>query len=104
MSMASDGIYLIEKYRYYDALSLDKNRKYKYLYDYCYGHFSRSTFCSKYSNRKPDYEVHILELYPELSTFTDDCIPNTYLKKIYYEINDLGAKSLINKNNIEEII
>ena len=43
---------------------------------------------------KLDYEEHILEVYPELANFVNDMVPNAYLKKIYYEINDLSSKKL----------
>lgn len=97
------GHYNTEIYRYYDALNLDKNGKYKYLYEYKYGYFSNGGYGAKrFINEPLDYEMHILELYPELSIFVDNLVPNTYLKKIYYEVNDLGAKSLIKKNDIKE--
>lgn len=96
------GFYNVETYRYYDALNLDKNGKYKYLYEYKYGYFDNRSYYSgkRFTNEKPNYEVHILEIYPELSIFVDNYVPNTYLEKIYYEVNDLGGKNLIKKNDI----
>lgn len=93
------GHYNVETYRYYDVLNLDENRKYKHLYNYEHGYFDKNSYYNgeRFINEKPDYEVHILELYPELSIFADDCVPNTYLKKIYYEVNNLGEKNLIKK-------
>ena len=84
----------VESYEYYDVLNV-KNHKYQYLYGYRYTHFDRDGIISpKFSGKEPDYEEHILNLYPELSNFANDRVPNTYLKKIYYEINDLGHKQL----------
>lgn len=95
------GNFNVEIYRYYDALNLDENNKYKYLFEYRRGYFdNRGYFSERFVSEKPDYEVHISEIYPELSIFVDDYVPNTYLKKIYYEVNDLGGKSLIKKNDI----
>lgn len=94
------GYYNVETYTYYDALNLDKNGKYKCLYEYKYGHYDNSDYWKKIINEKPNYEVHILEIYPELSVFEDNYVPNTYLKKIYYEVNDLGNKNLIKKIDI----
>ena len=95
------GNYNIETYKYYDALNLDKNNKYKYLYEYKRGYSdNKYYYFERFINKKPDYEVHILEVYPELSVFIDNYVPNTYLKKIYYEVNDLGSKCLIKKNNV----
>lgn len=90
------GYYNVEIYRYFDTLSLDKNGKYKYLYKYAHGFFDNNDL-ERFINEKPDYEVHILNLYPELSIFVDNYVPNTYLKKIYYEVNDLSKKNLIKK-------
>ena len=94
------GCYNVDTYGYYDALNLDKDRKFKFIYQYKHGYFDHKEYYGKetYINQKPEYEVHILELYPELSVFVDNYVPNTYLKKIYYEENDLGSKSLIKVN------
>lgn len=90
------GHYNVEYYLYYDVLSVDNKGKYKYLYEYRYGHFDNVDFYPlKFKGQKPDYEEHILKVYPELSIFIDNYVPNTYLKKIYYEINDLSNKKLI---------
>lgn len=90
----ASGYYNVEIYRYYDALDINNN-KYKYLYEYRYGHDDNNCLAPKTIGQKPDYEEHILEVYPELSIFADNKVPNTYLKKIYYEVNDLGNKKLI---------
>ena len=98
------GHYNVETYKYYDALNLDENGKYKYLYEYKRGYFDNSNFYGeKTLMKKTDYETHILEIYPELSIFVDNYVPNTYLKKIYYEINDLSSKSLVNIRSNNEI-
>ena len=94
------GHYNVKTYRYYDALSLDENGKYKCLHEYKRGYFdNRGYGAERIINEKPDYEVHILEIYPELCVFVDNYVPDTYLKKIYYEINDLGGKNLIKKRD-----
>lgn len=96
------GFYNVATYRYYDALTLDEDGKYKYLHEYRHGYCDNR--CARFENivnEKPDYEVHILEIYPELRTFVDDYVPNTYLKKIYYEVNDLGEKRMIKNANIK---
>ena len=73
----------------------NKENKFQYLFNYSYGCFSKDRSFMKVDGEKPDSEVHILEVFPELSKFYDYLIPDTYLKKIYYEINDLGNKKLI---------
>ena len=88
------GYYNVKTYRYYDALNINDN-KYKYLHEYRYGYYDYNCFDSEIVGQKPDYEEHILKVYPELSIFADNKVPNTYLKKIYYEVNDLGNKKLI---------
>lgn len=91
--------YNVETYRYYDALNQDENGKYKFLYEAKWGYFDNKNYReTRVVNKAPDYEQHILEVYPELSAFVDNLVPNTYLKKIYYEANDLGAKSLVLKD------
>lgn len=89
------GRCIVETYEYYDVLNV-KNNKYQYLHSYTYTHSeNNSSYISpEFDGEKPDYEEHILNLYPELCNFTNDQVPNTYLKKIYYEINDLGHKQL----------
>lgn len=93
------GYFVTETYRYYDVLSVDENRNYKFLYKYTQGDFQKKYYSDSevYINKKHDYEVHILEVYPELINFIDNYVPNNYLKKIYYEINELGEKRLTKK-------
>lgn len=92
------GNYNIEIYRYYDILDV-KDNKFKYLHEYKYGHFdNRGYFAPTIIGNKPDYEKHILDIYPELIFLEDNKVPNTYLEKIYCEINSLNDKQLI-KNN-----
>lgn len=98
LSNLAYGIFKVEIYTYYDVLNVTDNQ-YKYLHDYNYAHFDNTSFATKITGVKPDYEKHILEVYPELKLFTDNLVPNTYLKKIYYEINDLGSNKLIKKNS-----
>ncbi len=88
-----------ENYTYYDVLDVNENNKFKYIYDYTYYHPTTRirSLCTEYTDRPPEYEEHILKVYPELSIFTDNKVPNTYLKKIYYEINNLGNKKLLNQ-------
>lgn len=98
------GHYNVKTYKYYDALNLDENGKYKYLYEYKTGYSDNEYYSyERFVNKKPDYETHILEIYPELSIFVDNYVPNTYLKKIYYEVNDLGSKSLVNIRSNNEV-
>lgn len=95
ISTLAGGLYLIEHYNYYDVLRV-KDNKTTFLHKYKFGHFSRCDIVPpKYDGDEPDYEEYILDAYPELSIYTDNMVPNTYLKKIYYEINDLGNKQLI---------
>lgn len=88
------GHFNVKIYTYYDVLNIDDS-KYKYLCGYKYCYDDKNVFPPKIEGHKPEYEKHILEVYPELSAFYDNQVPNTYLKKIYYEINDLGNKKLL---------
>lgn len=88
------GCYNVEIYDYYDVLTVN-DKKYKHIHRYKYGHFDYPGYFSpKVSGKKPDYEERLLLVYPELSNFVDNKVPNTYLQKIYYEINELGNKKL----------
>ena len=89
------GYYNLETYRYFNPLERDDNGKGKSVYQYQYGYYDKEEYDPIHGGKKPEYEVPILEAYPELYAFLDGWIPNTYLKKIYYEINDLGQKELI---------
>lgn len=91
------GCYNIETYTYYDVLNINDN-KYKYLHEYIYGHDDHNFLLPRIVGKKPDYEKHILKVYPELSNFADNKVPDTYLKKIYYEMNDLSNKKLTNEH------
>lgn len=93
------GIPVIEFYRYYDVLNTyeDGISKFNFSWLYSRGQWYYS-FCPNESLRTfntLDYEKHILDVYPELTNFADDMVPVAYLKKIYYEINNLGSKKLI---------
>lgn len=83
----------VEYYTYKDALDV-KDMKCSYLFEYRYSHDTQNMLPQKSFGYKPDYEEHILNVCPELSIFSDNKVPNTYLKKIYYEINELGNKTL----------
>ncbi len=85
------GTIYFDDYQYYDVLNI-KNHRYKFLHQY----MCASAMIT--DDGKPDYEKHILEACPELSVFVDNKVPNTYLKKIYYEINELSDhKKLLKK-------
>lgn len=90
----ANGYFNVEIYRYYDVLNINSN-KYKYLCEYRCGNDCYNYFSPTIVGQKPNYEEHILRVYPELSIFLDNKVPNTYLKKIYYEVNDLGNKKHI---------
>lgn len=93
-STLATGYYNVEIYSYYDVLNIKDNKSRLILeYRYCYDDFHY--FSSKTIGTPPDYEERLLEAYPELSIFADNQVPNTYLKKIYYEANELGNKKLI---------
>lgn len=92
------GIPTVEHYDYYDALNICKNKKsgkseFKWLYRCMQSYYSNNKELITVSNDL-NYEKHILEVYPELANFVNDMVPNAYLKKIYYEINDLSSKKL----------
>ncbi len=92
------GYICYENYTYYDVLNLN-DEKLKYIYGYTYYHPDRycGSYCTGYSNNPPEYEEHILKVCPELIKFSDNKVPDTYLKKVYYEINNLGNKKLYKK-------
>ena len=80
-STLATGRCYVEIYKYYDVLNM-KDNEYKCLHGYQYTHFEHDCGIStKFSGEKPEYEEHILNLYPELSNFANDRVPNTYLKK-----------------------
>ena len=97
-TFTSTGYPLIDIYNYRDVLNTDRNKdgklKYKWLYtrDQAFGHLAPEKYI-RYNNEL-DYEEHILDVYPELANFVDGMVPDAYLKKIYYEINDLSSKKL----------
>lgn len=93
------GSYNVETFIYYDVLNVNNN-KYRYLTEYRYGHDDHNYFSPRIIGEKPEYEERLLEVYPDLCLFADNKVPNTYLKKIYYEINELGNKRLI-KEHVE---
>jgi len=88
------GNFNVDKYVYYDALNY-KDGKFRRIHSCSIGRFDTPYYSPRLVGEKPEYEKPILELYPELSIFLDNYVPNIYLKKIYYEVNDLSSKKLI---------
>lgn len=88
----------IEDYIYYNLLNTYEDEsgdtKCRYLCRRVIGHSYEWPYSKLTMGDKLDYEEHILEVYPELTNFVNDMVPNAYLKKIYYEINDLSSKKL----------
>lgn len=86
-----------------DALSFDEKGNFVVLCKYSYKTYShkpyfdssKPVFQQSFIGEVPESQQPILKVRPELSLFVDGCVPSTYLKKIYYEINDLGNKKLI---------
>ncbi len=75
------GYFIIESYKYYDALNIN-NGNFKFFNSYvCIHPECSSTYAPRFEGQKPDYEEHILNVYPELIAFEDNKVPNTYLKK-----------------------
>lgn len=93
------GYLHIETYKYYDVLNPENSKKqqYKCIHEFEVSHDDYGALETIIYGKLPDYQTHILELYPELVVFPDGKVPNTYLKKIYYEVNDLGNKQMIKK-------
>lgn len=89
------GRFIVDTYVYYDVLHIvNKKYKLKKITEYIHGH---DYYSNRITGKKPYYEQHILSVYPELIVYADNMVPNTHLKKIYYELNELGSKKLINK-------
>ena len=88
----------IEDYIYYNLLNTYEDEsgdlKCRNACGFAIGYFDDPRREKFYMGVEPDYEEHILEVYPELANFVNDMVPNAYLKKIYYEINDLSSKKL----------
>lgn len=96
------GTIYIYHYEYYDTLStvLSKDGKVGFK-PLC--HYAEDSFFGKRGGTIPESEEHILRLYPELKMYEDDYVPNTHLKKIYYEINNLGAIASFEKQNMSKV-
>ncbi|MDO5003876.1 MAG: hypothetical protein Q4E39_06620, partial [bacterium] len=97
----------LETYIYYDVFSTyhEKNGK-RYpreLYRYSIVHGLDSFTKFKFIGTKPESEVHILQLCPELKMYEGGEVPNTHLKKLYYEINNLGAIASGEKQNMSKV-
>ena len=90
------GYFIIRRYKYYDVLNVDNNGNFNFFYEYAYIYPENlGTSYISMEGQKPDYEIHILKAYPELIAFEDNKVPITYLKKIYYEANELQNNPLI---------
>ena len=90
------GCFITRTYKYYDVLNTDNNGDFKFFHSYAYVYPEHlGTYYINIDGKKPDYEKHILKAYPELIAFEDNKVPNTYLKKIYYEVNELQNNPLI---------
>ena len=76
-----------ETFVYFDIFNIKKEDKKVHYCRICL--YTLGSYGTCFGN-KPEYEEHILNLYPELKMYTDGYVPNTHLKKIYYEINGLG--------------
>lgn len=87
----------LNTYYYFDVLNIE-NKKFKHIHTYLRLHDESGYFEDEYDG-KPKYQKHILKVYPELANFQDNMVPNTYLKKIYYEINDLSNKKIKQKTD-----
>lgn len=86
--------YISRCYNYLDALSVINKRQFRYICGY-----TQDVYSERCYGEKPDYEEHILNLYPELKMYEDGLVPNTHLKKIYFEINNLGNLSTNDEKN-----
>ncbi len=90
----------LNNYDYYDALSTYEQNGKKQLRKLCgYAVSIRQVPIGIV----PESEVHILQLCPELKMYEDGEVPNTHLKKIYYEINNLGAIDSFEKQNMSKV-
>ena len=94
-----NGYLHTEIYQYYDVLNIDNHQKYKPLTKFSIRHhdFDGGKFSPSIVGIPPVCEVSLIKAYPELICFSDSHVPNTYLKKIYYEINELGNNPFIKK-------
>ena len=94
----------LETYIYYDVFSTyekNGNRYPRKLYRYSIVR-GLDPF-TKFIGTKPESEVHILQLCPELKMYEGGEVPNTHLKKLYYEINNLGAIASGEKQNMSKV-
>lgn len=104
LSTMATGRYNIEHFNYYDVLCLQENeRKYKHIHYYKRGYFDNDGFFTPIIvGDVPNYEEKLLSLYPELSVFYNNLVPNTYLKKIYYEINNLSNNPILERTRAQK--
>ena len=83
------GNFIKDYYWYYDVLNREDSQ-YSLLYTFqCVYAKYNNPFPIKYSAPKPENEQHILECYPELKKFYNNQVPNTYLQKLYNEMNNI---------------
>jgi len=89
------GWYHYDYISYYDFLntkvSEDGSKYPTFICKYTKIWTDNNYFGDKYLDDVPDEETHILEVFPELRTFSNGLVPEECLKKAYYEVNDLGS-------------
>ena len=87
-----DGVIWAYKHEYFDALLRNDNGEFRYLCGYGF-----------HSGTMPEFEEHILKLYPELKVYCDGYVPVAHLRKIYYEINDLSKLIPSSEQNVSKV-
>lgn len=87
-----DGVIWAYRHEYFDALLRNDNGEFRYLCGYGF-----------HSGTMPEFEEHILKLYPELKVYCDGYVPVTHLKKIYYEMNDSVKSIPSSEQNVSKV-
>ena len=87
-----DGVIWAYKHEYFDALLRNDNGEFRYLCGYGF-----------HSGTMPEFEEHILKLYPELKVYCDGYVPVAHLRKIYYEINDSSKSIPSSEQNVSKV-
>ena len=87
-----DGVIWAYKHEYFDALLRNDNGEFRYLCGYGF-----------HSGTMPEFEEHILKLYPELKVYCDGYVPVAHLRKIYYEINDSSKSIPSSEENVSKV-
>ena len=84
---------------YYDVLDME-NGNFKKIYEWKYAHWDYEDYSSGpwYEGVIPEYEEHILTVFPELKFFKNNKVPNTYLQKMAYELNNSESRKINQKN------